>query len=56
MTVYLDGAYLPRAQALVPVDDRGFLFGDGVYEVTRALDGRLFELFGQWRGRDGVRG
>ena len=42
-TVYLNGAYLPKEQALVPVDDRGFTFGDGVYEVIRAHDGRLFE-------------
>ena len=40
---YLDGAYLPRAEARVSADDRGFLFGDGGYEVTRAVDGRLFE-------------
>ncbi len=33
--VYLNGGYLPRAQATVSVDDRGFLFGDGVYEVVR---------------------
>ena len=43
MTVYLDGVFLDRAQATVSVDDRGFLFGDGVYEVTRARNGRLFE-------------
>jgi D-alanine transaminase len=43
MTVYLNGAYLDRPQATVSVDDRGFLFGDGVYEVTRAHDGQLFE-------------
>ncbi len=42
MTVYLNGAYLDRAAARVPVDDRGFLFGDGVYEVTRAVNGQLF--------------
>ncbi len=41
--VYLDGRFVDRASAAVSVDDRGFLFGDGVYEVTRALDGRLFE-------------
>ena len=41
--VYLNGAFLERAQAVVSVDDRGFVFGDGVYEVTRAIDGRLFE-------------
>jgi D-alanine transaminase len=39
--VYLNGAYLPRAEARLPVDDRGFIFGDGVYEVTRVVDGRL---------------
>src|SRR5579872_1521748 len=43
MTVYLNGAFLPRAEARVSVDDRGFLFGDGIYEVTRAHEGRLFE-------------
>lgn len=41
--VYFDGRLLPRAEATVSVDDRGFLFGDGAYEVTRALNGRLFE-------------
>jgi len=41
--VYLDGEIVPRAQARVSVDDRGFLFGDGAYEVTRAVRGRLFE-------------
>jgi D-alanine transaminase len=42
-TVYLNGSYLPRAQAMLPVDERGFIFGDGIYEVTRAIEGRLFE-------------
>ena len=41
--VYLNGEFLPRAAARVSVDDRGFLFGDGAYEVTRVVDGRLFE-------------
>jgi len=40
---YLNGQYVDRATAAVSVDDRGFLFGDGVYEVTRARGGRLFE-------------
>lgn len=31
--VYLNGEYLPLSEAKVPVLDRGFLFGDGVYEV-----------------------
>lgn len=42
MLIYLNGAYLEKAAARVSVDDRGFLFGDGVYEVTRALRGQLF--------------
>jgi D-alanine transaminase len=41
--VYLNGEFVPRERARVSVDDRGFLFGDGVYEVTRAFRGRLFE-------------
>lgn len=42
--VYLNGAYLPEEQALVPVTDRGFLFGDGVYEVIPAYGGHLLRL------------
>ena len=41
-TVYLNGEFLPAGQATVPVNDRGFLFGDGIYEVTPAYGGRLF--------------
>jgi D-alanine transaminase len=40
---YRNGEYLPRAAATVPVEDRGFIFGDGVYEVWRVINGRLFE-------------
>ncbi len=40
---YLNGQFLPRSAALIPVDDRGFVFGDGVYEVWRAVNGVLFE-------------
>lgn len=42
--VYLNGAYLPLSQAKVPVTDRGFLFGDGVYEVIPCYSGRPFRL------------
>ena len=41
--VYLNGQFLPRNEAKLSVDDRGFFFGDGVYEVTRVVRGRLFE-------------
>jgi D-alanine transaminase len=40
--VYVNGAFMPRSEAKVSVEDRGFLFGDGVYEVLRAINGRLF--------------
>lgn len=43
MLAYLNGQFLPRADAAVPVEDRGFVFGDGVYEVWRVVDGQLFE-------------
>ncbi|HVE33566.1 MAG TPA: aminotransferase class IV [Gemmatimonadaceae bacterium] len=43
MLAYLNGQFLPRAAAAVPVEDRGFVFGDGVYEVWRVVGGRLFE-------------
>ncbi len=41
---YLNGEFLPLSQARVPVLDRGFLFGDGVYEVIPAYGGRPFRL------------
>lgn len=42
--VFLNGEYLPKAEAKVSVDDRGFLLSDGVYEVTAAYGGRLFRF------------
>jgi D-alanine transaminase len=42
--VYLNGATLPLEQACIPVMDRGFLFGDGIYEVIPVYGGRLFRL------------
>lgn len=38
--VYLNGEFVPSEEAKVPVMDRGFLFGDGVYEVIPVYDGR----------------
>jgi D-alanine transaminase len=42
--VYLNGEYLPLSEAKVPVLDRGFIFGDGVYEVIPAYSRQLFRL------------
>ena len=36
----LDGVLLPLSEARIPATDRGFLFGDGVYEVLRVYGGR----------------
>jgi len=40
--VYVNGALVPRTEARVSVEDRGFVFGDGVYEVLRIINGRPF--------------
>ena len=42
--VYLNGAFLAPAEAHVSAFDRGFVFGDGVYEVIPVFGGRLFRL------------
>jgi len=42
--VYLNGEYLPLDKATVSVEDRGFLFADGIYEVVRYYGGRPFQL------------
>lgn len=42
-TVYLDGEFLPFADARVSVMDRGFLFADGIYEVSAVIDGKLVD-------------
>lgn len=41
-TVYLNGEYIPKEKAFISVDDRGFLFGDGIYEVTAVYRGKMF--------------
>ncbi|MGE0278029.1 MAG: D-amino acid aminotransferase [Nitrospiraceae bacterium] len=43
-TVYLNGEFLPLEQATISPLDRGFIFGDGVYEVIPVYGGRLFRL------------
>ena len=45
-TVYLNGEYLPEAEAKVSIFDRGFLMADGVYEVTSVLGGKLIDFAG----------
>ena len=44
MTVYLNGEFMPIDQAKISVLDRGFIFGDGVYEVIPTYSRRPFRL------------
>ena len=44
--VHVNGQYLPEAEAVVSVFDRGFLMADGVYEVTSVLGGKLIDFEG----------
>ena len=42
---FVNGRFLPLADAKVSIEDRGFQFGDGIYEVIRTYGGRPFD----WR-------
>ena len=42
--VYLNGEYVDYADAKVSVEDRGFQFADGIYEVIQVVDGQLFAM------------
>jgi len=41
--VYVNGQYLPHADAVIHAEDRGFLFGDAVYEVCPVVGGRIID-------------
>jgi len=43
-TVYLNGTLVPQNQALIPVTDRGFLYGDGLFETVPVHAGRPFAV------------
>lgn len=45
-TVYFNGQFMPREQVAISPDDRGFLFGDSVYEVVRWYGGYFFDMEG----------
>jgi len=44
MTIYLNGTFMPITEAKVSVMDRGFIFGDGVYEVIPVYSRKAFRL------------
>ncbi len=41
---FVNGRFLPLGEATVSVEDRGFQFGDGIYEVIRTYGGKLFRV------------
>ncbi len=41
---YVNGRFVPEAEATVSIFDRGFLYGDGVFETMRVYDGQVFRL------------
>ncbi len=44
MQVFLNGSFMPESQAMIPVNDRGLLLGDGLFETVRVALGRSFRL------------
>ena len=44
MMVFLNGKFVSEAEAVVPVGDRGFLLGDGLFETMRVAGGKPFRL------------
>lgn len=44
MITYVNGEFLPEDEAKISVFDRGFMFGDGVFEIERTFDGVPFRL------------
>jgi len=50
--VYLNGDFLPADQAMISPLDRGFIFGDGVYEVIPVYNGHLFRIHEHLRRLD----
>ncbi len=49
MIVYLDGLFVPEAEALIPVSDRAFLLGDGLFETLLVHAGRPFRWPQHWQ-------
>ncbi len=43
---YINGRFVPQSGAMVPMEDRGYQFADGVYEVIALYDGRLLDVRG----------
>ena len=42
--VYVNGKFVKKAEAVISVFDRGFIFGDGIYEVVPVIHGILIDI------------
>lgn len=51
--IWLHNGLVPENKARVSVLDRGFLYGDGVYETVRVYDGKIFRAENHWKRLDG---
>ncbi|MGB0465695.1 MAG: D-amino acid aminotransferase, partial [Candidatus Puniceispirillaceae bacterium] len=40
---YVNGRYIRHADAAVHIEDRGYQFGDGIYEVITVINGKLYD-------------
>jgi D-alanine transaminase len=43
---YVNGQYIPQSQAFIHIEDRGYQFADGIYEVCVVVDGRYWDMQG----------
>ena len=55
MLVFLNGKFLPEAEAVVPLNDRGFLLGDGLFETMRVATEKRSVSPSIWNGMRAAR-
>ncbi|MBT3661162.1 MAG: D-amino-acid transaminase [Rhodospirillaceae bacterium] len=48
-TVYINGEFVPESEAKISIMDRGYLFADGVYEVSAVINGKMIDNEGHLR-------
>jgi aminodeoxychorismate lyase len=46
--IFLNGNFVPEPEAVISVLDRGFLYGDGLFETMRVCQGRIFRWHAHW--------
>ena len=41
---YVNGEFLPESEAKISINDRGFIYGDAVFDTARTFNGKIFFL------------